>query len=75
MSTDLNEQEQQDLQQEKHKARQAKKKAIVDERIAKATEERGVLILLKGNVKDWRLEEVIKSIADSGTKVVVQAPH
>lgn len=44
MKTDLNE-------QEKHKARQAKKKAIVDERIAKATEERGVLILLKGNGK------------------------
>ena len=31
-----------------HKARMAKKKAVVDARIAKAKEERGVLILLKG---------------------------
>ena len=29
----------------------AKKKAVIDERIAKATEERGVVILLKGNGK------------------------
>jgi cob(I)alamin adenosyltransferase len=35
----------------KHNARMMKKKAVVDERIAKATEERGVLILLKGNGK------------------------
>ncbi len=35
----------------KHAARMIKKKAVVDERIAKATEERGVLILLKGNGK------------------------
>lgn len=34
-----------------HQKRMAKRKAIVDERIAKATEERGVLILLKGNGK------------------------
>ena len=33
---------------EKHKTRMAKKKAVVDARIAKAQEERGVLILLKG---------------------------
>jgi len=33
---------------DKHKTRMAKKKAIVDARIAKAQEERGVLILLKG---------------------------
>lgn len=38
-------------EQAKHQARKAKKKAIVDERIAKATEERGVLILMKGNGK------------------------
>ena len=36
---------------EKHAARMAKKKQVVDERIAKATEERGVLILLRGNGK------------------------
>ena len=34
-----------------HQERMAKKKAVVDARIAKATEERGVLILLKGNGK------------------------
>lgn len=34
-----------------HALRMQKKKAVVDERIAKATEERGVLILLKGNGK------------------------
>ena len=33
---------------DKHKARMAKKKAVIDERIAKAQEERGVLILLMG---------------------------
>ena len=36
---------------QKHQQKMAKKKAIVDEKIAKATEERGVLILLKGNGK------------------------
>lgn len=35
----------------KHQQKMAKKKAIVDDRIAKAQEERGVLILLKGNGK------------------------
>lgn len=35
----------------KHQQKMAKKKAIVDEKIAKAQEERGVLILLKGNGK------------------------
>jgi len=35
----------------KHAARMLKKKEVVDKRIAKATEERGVLILLKGNGK------------------------
>ncbi|WP_261841419.1 cob(I)yrinic acid a,c-diamide adenosyltransferase [Aliamphritea ceti] len=34
-----------------HEERMARKKAVVDEKIAKATEERGVLILLKGNGK------------------------
>ncbi|GAB3092607.1 cob(I)yrinic acid a,c-diamide adenosyltransferase [Aestuariicella hydrocarbonica] len=34
-----------------HKKRMATRKAVVDERIARATEERGVLILLKGNGK------------------------
>ena len=38
-------------EQEKHAARMAKKKQVVDQRIAKATEERGVLILLRGNGK------------------------
>lgn len=35
----------------RHREKMAKKKAVVDERIAKATEERGVLILLRGNGK------------------------
>ena len=35
----------------KYQARMVKKKTIVDEKIAKATEERGVLILLRGNGK------------------------
>lgn len=35
----------------RHQQKMAKKKAIVDEKIAKAQEERGVLILLKGNGK------------------------
>ncbi|MBN3561699.1 cob(I)yrinic acid a,c-diamide adenosyltransferase [Aliamphritea spongicola] len=34
-----------------HEERMARKKAVVDQKIAKATEERGVLILLKGNGK------------------------
>ncbi|MGK0500599.1 MAG: cob(I)alamin adenosyltransferase [Oceanicoccus sp.] len=34
-----------------HKARMVSKKAVMDAKIAKATEERGVLILLKGNGK------------------------
>ncbi len=34
-----------------HKTRMANKKAVMDAKIAKATEERGVLILLKGNGK------------------------
>lgn len=34
-----------------HQTRMANKKAVMDARIAKATEERGVLILLKGNGK------------------------
>lgn len=36
---------------DKHKTRMAKKKEIVDARIAKAQEERGVLIVLKGSGK------------------------
>ncbi len=36
---------------EKHLYKMQKKKAIIDARIAKATEERGVLILMKGNGK------------------------
>ena len=40
-----------DNQDLKHAERMKKKKAVVDQRIAKATEERGVLILLKGNGK------------------------
>ncbi|UZE97480.1 cob(I)yrinic acid a,c-diamide adenosyltransferase [Alkalimarinus alittae] len=34
-----------------HKTRMERKKAVIDAKIAKATEERGVLILLKGNGK------------------------
>lgn len=37
--------------EEKHKARQQKIKANVDERVAKATEERGVLVVITGNGK------------------------
>jgi cob(I)alamin adenosyltransferase len=37
--------------EDKYQQRMAKKKAIVDDRIAQAQEERGVLILLKGNGK------------------------
>jgi len=37
--------------QSRHQSKMAKKKKIVDERIASATEERGVLILLKGTGK------------------------
>ena len=36
---------------QRHKERMQKKKRVVDERIARATEERGVLILLRGNGK------------------------
>jgi cob(I)alamin adenosyltransferase len=36
---------------EKHLYKMKKKKAVVDERIARANEERGVLILMKGNGK------------------------
>lgn len=35
----------------KHQKRMAARKAVMDQKIAKATEERGVLILLKGNGK------------------------
>ncbi len=35
----------------KHTARMKKKKSVVDQRIARATQQRGVLILLKGNGK------------------------
>ncbi len=44
-------QKQEKQQQEKHQKKMATKKAIIDAKIAKATEERGVLILLKGNGK------------------------
>jgi len=40
-----------DEQNARHKQRMARRKAIVDARIAKATETRGVLILLKGTGK------------------------
>ena len=36
---------------DKHRYKMKKKKAVVDERIARANEERGVLILMKGNGK------------------------
>ncbi|WP_447895716.1 cob(I)yrinic acid a,c-diamide adenosyltransferase [Vreelandella sp. GE22] len=36
---------------ERHQSRMQRKKEVVDERISQATEERGVLILLKGNGK------------------------
>jgi cob(I)alamin adenosyltransferase len=35
----------------RHKERMQRKKAIIDEKVAKASEERGVIILLKGNGK------------------------
>ena len=38
-------------EQEQHRARMRRKKAVIDQRIAAATEQRGVLILLKGNGK------------------------
>ena len=37
-----------------HQERMARKKEVIDARIAKATEERGVLILLRGNGKGKR---------------------
>lgn len=40
-----------DEQDKRYQERMKKKKAVVDAKIAKATEERGVLILLKGNGK------------------------
>lgn len=40
-----------DMSDEKYVARMRKKKAVIDAKIAKAQEERGVLILLKGNGK------------------------
>jgi len=41
----------QELSDKKHKEKMLRRKKVVDERIANATEERGVLILLKGNGK------------------------
>lgn len=38
-------------EQEKHQQRMQKRKEVLDAKIAKATEERGVLILMKGNGK------------------------
>lgn len=38
-------------QEQKHQKRMQTRKAVIDAKIAKATEERGVLILLKGNGK------------------------
>ncbi|MFA7553305.1 MAG: cob(I)yrinic acid a,c-diamide adenosyltransferase [Spongiibacteraceae bacterium] len=40
-----------DLLNDKHKDRMVKRKAVIDAKVAKATEERGVLILLKGTGK------------------------
>jgi cob(I)alamin adenosyltransferase len=39
------------MSDDKHKARMVSKKAVMDAKIAKATQQRGVLILLKGNGK------------------------
>lgn len=39
------------VQDQKHQKRMAARKSVMDAKIAKATEERGVLILLKGNGK------------------------
>ena len=44
--------------EDKYQQRMAKKKAIVDDRIAQAQEERGVLILLKGNTPHTRRHNV-----------------
>ena len=49
--TEQKSQEQNAEQAEKNEARLLKKKAVVDQRIAAATEERGVTILLTGNGK------------------------
>ena len=35
-------------EEQRHRERMAKKKALIDARVAKATEERGVLIVLSG---------------------------
>jgi len=45
------EQQKESTQAQKHRKRMANKKAVMDEKIANAKEERGVLILLKGNGK------------------------
>ncbi len=39
------------MSEDQHKSRMVSKKALIDQRIAKATEQRGVFILLKGNGK------------------------
>jgi cob(I)alamin adenosyltransferase len=59
----------------KHQQKMAKKKAIVDERIAKAQEERGVLILLKGNGKgksSSALGTMVRSIGHGKKCAVIQ---
>ncbi len=38
-----------EMNDQKHQQRMASRKSIMDAKIAKSTEERGVLILLKGN--------------------------
>ena len=43
--------DQDDLQQHKHQQKMKARKKVLDAKIAKATEERGVLILMKGNGK------------------------
>ena len=47
----MTDQKQTDLEQQKHKAKMKSRKAVMDKKIAAATQERGVLILMKGNGK------------------------
>ena len=51
MAVQMSDSEKVDAEQAQHQSKMAARKTIIDAKIAKATEERGVLILLKGNGK------------------------
>jgi len=60
---------------DKHLYKMKKKKAVVDERIARATEERGVLILMKGNGKgksSSALGTLVRALGHGQRAAVVQ---